>query len=99
MAAELEQPQPDTAVVNRLSAQMHAALDRFEALLAGRPYLYDEFGVADCIAFPFLKYAVFGLPAGDDELFHRILVEHQPLGGGYPRLKAWAQRVDERARA
>ena len=46
---------------------MHAALDRFEALLAGRPYLYDEFGVADCIAFPFLKYAVFGLPDGDEE--------------------------------
>ena len=99
MAAELEQPQPDTAVVNRLSARMHAALDRFEALLAGRPYLYDEFGIADCIAFPFLKYAVFGVPAGDDELFHRILVEHQPLGGGYPRLKAWVARVDERPRA
>jgi glutathione S-transferase len=99
MAAELEQPQPDTALVNRLSAQMHASLDRFEALLAGRPYLYDEFGVADCIAFPFLKYAVFGVPPGDDELFHRILVEHQPLGSGYPRLKTWAQRVDERPRA
>ena len=99
MAAELEQPQPDMARVNRLSARMHASLDRFEALLAGRPYLYDEFGVADCIAFPFLKYAVFGLPTGDDELFHRILVEHQPLGGGYPRLKTWAQRVDERPRA
>jgi glutathione S-transferase len=99
MAAELEQPQPDAARVNRLSARMHAALDRFEGLLAGRPYLFDEFGVADCIAFPFLKYAVLGLPKGDDELFHRILVEHQPLGGGYPRLKTWAQRVDERPRA
>ena len=99
LAAELEQPHPDTAAVNRLSAQMHAALDRFEGLLAGRPYLFDEFGVADCIAFPFLKYAVFGLATGDDDLFHRILVEHQPLGSGYPRLKAWAARVDERPRA
>jgi len=99
IAAELERPHPDTAAVNRLSARMHAALDRFEGLLAGRPYLFDAFGVADCVAFPFLKYAVFGLAAGDDELFHRILVEHQPLGSGYPRLKAWAARVDERPRA
>ena len=29
-------------------------------LLAGRDYLFGEFGVADCIAFPFLKYPVFG---------------------------------------
>jgi glutathione S-transferase len=99
IAAELERTDPDTALVNRLSAQMHASLDRFEALLAGRPYLYDEFGVADCMAFPFLKYAVLGLPEADDELFHRILVEHQPLGTGYPRLKAWTARVNERPRA
>jgi len=99
IAAELERPQPDTAVVNRLSARMHAELDRFESLLAGGPYLFDEFGVADCIAFPFLKYPVLGLPPGDDELFHRILVEHQPLGAGYPRVKAWVARVDERPRA
>jgi glutathione S-transferase len=99
IAAELERTDPDTALVNRFSAQMHAALDRFEALLAGRPYLYDEFGVADCMAFPFLKYAVLGVPADDDELFHRILVEHQPLGTGYPRLKTWVARVDERPRA
>ena len=99
IAAELEQPQPDTAAVNRLSARMQAALDRFESLLAGRPYLFDDFGVADCIAFPFLKYAVLGLPPADDELFHRILVDHQPLGAGYPRLKSWVARVDERPRA
>ncbi|HVM58533.1 MAG TPA: glutathione S-transferase family protein [Gaiellaceae bacterium] len=99
IAAELEQPQPDTAAVNRLSARMQAALDRFESLLAGRSYLFDDFGVADCIAFPFLKYAVLGLPPADDELFHRILVDHQPLGAGYPRLKSWVARVDERPRA
>jgi glutathione S-transferase len=99
IAEELERPQPDTALVDRLGARMHAALDRFEALLAGRPYLFGEFGVADCMAFPFLRYAVDGLPAGDDELFHRILAEHQPLGSGYPRLTGWARRVDERPRA
>ncbi len=82
-----------------LSAQMHAALDRFEALLAGRDYLFGEFGAADCIAFPFLKYAVLGLPEDDDELFHVVLVEHQPLGDGYPRLKAWVRRVDVHPRS
>jgi len=99
IAAELERDEPDLAAVNRWSAQMAAALDRFESLLAGRAYLCDEFGVADCIAFPFLKYAVLGTPPGDDELFHRILVDHQPLGSGYPRLRAWVARVDERPRA
>jgi glutathione S-transferase len=99
IAAELERAEPDLAKVNRWSAQMAAALDRFESLLASRPYLFDDFGVADCIAFPFLKYAVLGVAPGDDELFHRILAEHQPLGSGYPRLKAWVARVDERPRA
>ena len=49
-------------------------------------------------AFPFLKYPVFGLPAGDDERFHAILVEQQPLAGDSP-LRAWAARVDARPRA
>jgi glutathione S-transferase len=99
MAAELERPEPDEAEVRKLSGHMQAALDRFEALLAGREYLFGEFGVADCVAFPFLKYAELGVPAGDDELFHRILAEHQPLGDGYPRLKAWVRRVDAHPRS
>ena len=99
IAAELDGDEPDAAKINRWSAQLAAALDRFESLLAGRPYLFDAFGVADCIAFPFLKYAVLGTPPGDDELFHRVLVEHQPLGSGYPRLRAWVARVDERPRS
>lgn len=96
---ELEQAEPDFARVGELSAEMGAALDRFEALLSGRDYLFGEFGAADCIAFPFLKYAVFGLPADDDELFHRVLVDHMPLGDRYLRLTAWARRVDEHPRA
>ncbi len=99
IADELELPDPDEARIAELSAELSAALDRFEALLEARDYLFGEFGVADCIAFPFLKYAVFGLPDGDDEVFHRVLVDHMPLGGGYPRLTAWAGRVDERPRA
>ena len=99
IADELAQPEPNFALIAEWSAQMATALDRFESLLAGRDYLFGEFGVADCIAFPFLKYPVFGLPEGDEELFHRVLVEHMPLGGRYPRLQAWARRVDEHPRA
>jgi len=99
IADELEKSDPDFALVAGWSAQMAAALDRFESLLAGRDYLFGEFGAADCIAFPFLKYPVLGLPEDDDELFHRILVEHMPLGGRYPRLDAWVRRVDLRPRA
>ena len=94
IADELEQPEPDFERIAEWSTEMRAALDRFEALLAGRDYLFGEFGAADCIAFPFLKYAVFGLPADDDEVFHQVLVDHMPLDGGYPRLTAWVQRVD-----
>jgi glutathione S-transferase len=99
IADELERAEPDFARIAELSAELRAALDRFEALLAGRDYLFGAFGAADCIAFPFLKYPVFGLPAGDDELFHRVLVDHMPLGAGYPRLTAWAHRVDGHPRA
>jgi glutathione S-transferase len=78
---------------------MRASLDLFESLLDGRDYLYGEFGVVDVTAFPFLKYAVLGLPEDDDERFHEILVEHQPLGDGYPALRAWVARVDALPRA
>lgn len=98
IAAELEKPQPDAVLTAELSARMCAALPRFEALLSGRDYLYGDFGAADVIAFPFLKYAVLGLPPGDDELFHRILVEHQPVATDSP-LHAWVQRVDAHPRS
>jgi len=99
IAGELEQAEPNFARIAELSAELRAALDRFEGLLAGRDYLLGEFGAADCIAFPFLKYAVFGLPADDDEVFHRVLVDHMQLGDRYPRLTAWVRRVDEHPRA
>jgi glutathione S-transferase len=97
IAAELEKPEPDAERVAELGARMHGALGIFEDLLDGRDYLFGEFGAADCIAFPFLKYAAFGTPPGDDELFHRILVEHQPLEAGSP-LHAWSSRVDSHPR-
>jgi glutathione S-transferase len=99
IASELAQPEPRAERIAELSDRMHGALAMFEGLLDGRDYLFGEFGVADCTAFPFLKYAAFGMPPDDDDLFHRILVEHQPLGDAYPRLRAWADRVDARPRA
>jgi len=99
IAAELEQPAPDADRIARLGGRMRASLDRFEALLAGRDFLCGGFGIADVTAFPFLKYAALGLPPGDDELFHRVLVDHQPLGDRHPRLDAWVRRVDALPRA
>ena len=99
IAAEEEQPAPDAARIAALFARMRASLDRFEALLAGRDYLFGEFGVADVTAFPFLKYAALGLPPGDDERFHAILVEGMPLDERHPRLRKWAERMDAKPRA
>jgi glutathione S-transferase len=81
-----------------LAAELRDALGVFEGLLDGRDYLFGDFGVADVIAFPFLKYAVFGLPEGDEDRFHRILVEHQPLRRDSP-LHAWARRVEAQPRS
>lgn len=81
------------------AAAMAAALDRFEALLRGREHLMgDDFGAADCCAFPFVKFALLRDPE-DDELFHRVLADHQPLGDDHPRVADWIARVDERPRA
>ena len=98
LEAELTKPDPDRETTERLGEQIAGALGRFESLLDGRDYLFGDFGVADCVAFPFLKYALLHDP-DDDELFHRILVEHQLLDGRCPRLEAWIRRVDERPRA
>jgi glutathione S-transferase len=98
LADELEQPDPDQAAVDRLGYQLRTAIPFFERLLQNREYLFGEFGMADVVAFPFLKYAVFGLPEGDEELFHRILVEQQSLDAASP-LRAWAGRVDAHPRS
>ena len=99
MEKELERDEPDQRLVEDLSRRMRASLDLFEQLLDGRDHLLgDDFSAADCAAFPFLKYAKVRDP-DDDELFHRILEEHLQLGGGFPRLSAWIDRVNERPRA
>ena len=77
-----------------LVAELRGSLDVFERMLAGRDFLYGaDFGAADCIAFPFLKYGVLYDP-DDDEPFHRVLIEHLALGGQHPRLARWIARVD-----
>jgi maleylacetoacetate isomerase len=95
---ELEDPEPDRERVAALGAEMRERLGMFERLLEGRDYVLGDFGAADCVAYPFLKYAAARDPA-DEELFHRILEEHQPLGDSHPNLRAWIGRMAERPRA
>lgn len=78
---------------------LRGSLERFEALLTGRDFLLgDAFGIADVIAFPFLKYAA-GISADDPDRFHHVLAEHLALGPGHPRLRGWIGRCDGLPRA
>jgi glutathione S-transferase len=76
----------------------HAMRDRmqlFEGLLSGRDHLFGEFGAADCIAWPFLRYAAW-IDDDDTDPFHHVLVEHLPLDDA-PNVARWIQRIrDER---
>jgi glutathione S-transferase len=98
IADEETKPKPDAERIAELGERMRDAIPLFERLLQGRDYLFGDFGVADVTAFPFLKYPVFGLPDADDERFHAILVECQPLRADSP-LRSWAERIDARSRA
>jgi glutathione S-transferase len=95
---ELEREHPDRELIERRGAEMAARLDIFERLLTGRDFLFGDFGAADCVAYPFLKYAADRDPA-DTEPFHLVLADHQPLGDDHPNLTAWIGRVAERPRA
>lgn len=86
--------EPDGPLLDRLGARMRSHLDLLERLLDGREYLFGDFSAADCVAHPFLKYAAGRDPA-DDELFHMVLAERQPLGENHPNLRAWIGRVGE----
>jgi glutathione S-transferase len=90
--AELGRPETDPLKIERLSARMDAWLDVFDAMLAGRDWLFgDAVSAADFAAYPFLKYARRRAD-GDDDLFHRILDERQTLDGR-PRLADWIERI------
>jgi glutathione S-transferase len=91
--------EPGAADQPAWAADLRGSLDRFEALLDGRAFLLgDALGIADVIAFPFLKYAVSIAP-DDPDRFHHILAEHLALGDGYGRLRGWIARCDALPRA
>jgi glutathione S-transferase len=97
--AELRRPAPDEAKIAAWGDELRGWLHWFEGLLEGRDHLMgDTFGAADVAAFPFLKYGLFSDP-DDDELFHRVLVDHLPIARAFPNVEAWIRRVDERPRA
>jgi maleylpyruvate isomerase len=93
--AELGRPGPNRERIAEWEEEVRASRDRFEALLEDRDHLFGEFGVADCVAFPFLRFALFH-EEGDPYLFHDILVEHLDLGDGYPNLRGWLERMKDR---
>lgn len=81
------------------AAELRGSLDRFEALLDGRDFLLgDALGIADVVAFPFLKYAV-SIQPDDPDPFHHVLAEHLALGDGHERLRGWIARCDALPRA
>jgi glutathione S-transferase len=96
--AERGRPDSDEARIDELGRELTGSLDVFEALLAGRDYLFGEFSAADCAAFPFLKYGVLH-DETDTEEFHLILREFLALDGGYPRVEQWIRRMDAHPRA
>jgi glutathione S-transferase len=99
IAEAIEGGAHDQFAIDAHAAEMAAALGAFESLLDSRQYLFgDSLSIADCVAFPFLKYAAVRDPA-DDELFHRVLEDYQPLDDAHPNLAAWIARVNAHPRA
>jgi glutathione S-transferase len=97
--AEETKPQPDRARIAQLSERISGAVPRFEDLLTGRDFLFgDELGMADVIAFPFLKYATVW-DEGDEHRFHEILRDAMQLEDRFPRLEGWIARVHALPRA
>ncbi len=76
-----------------LLARIARWTDRFDEILSRSHYLLgDEIGIADVIAYPFLRYAVDAPDPADEEPFHRIL--HEVLSPGeHFGLDLWIRRV------
>ena len=99
IAAELGKAKPNEKRIGAWGTELRGWLDLFERLLEDRGHLLGEdFSAADCVAFPFLKYAGLPLPDGDDEVFHQVLRDQQPLGDTHPRLESWIRRIHARPR-
>jgi glutathione S-transferase len=74
-------------------AVMAEGLDRMEALLDRRDYLFGAFSAADIAAYPFVGRAA-GLAPEDDAFPELVMRDHQRLGSTHPRLRAWIARID-----
>jgi len=76
-----------------LVARISGWTDRFEEILRGSDFLLgDEIGIADVVAYPFLRYAIDEPDRADEQPFHRIL--HERLrGGDHVRLDRWIARI------
>lgn len=99
LEAELARAAPDAERVTALTAELRGTLSWFEDLLRDHDHLLgDRIGIADVVAFPFLRYALLHDPA-DDEPFHRVLIERLALRDGFPALAAWIRRMDRLPRA
>jgi glutathione S-transferase len=79
-------------------AWLTASRDVFEGLLTDRPFLLgDQPGIADVLAYPFLRYGR-GVSAGDRDPFHAVLAQHLDPSN-HPRLAEWLDRCDDLPRA
>ena len=71
---------------------MRERLGMFERLLERRRLPLRRVRRRGLRRLPVPKYAAGRDPA-DDELFHRILEENQPLGDDHPNLSGWIDRI------
>jgi glutathione S-transferase len=76
----------------RAGARLASSLDRFENLLDGAEYLFEELTIADVAAYPFLRYATDDENPDDDYEIHHLMRLYQSLDGR-PRVAAWLARV------
>jgi len=91
--AELGKDEPDQSKIEAWQEEMRGYLLLFNDMLAGREYLMGEFSVVDCVAWPFLRYALIPPDQEDTYLFHAILVANMPLSDEHERLARWIRRV------
>ncbi len=91
--AELGKDEPDQNKIEAWQEEMRGYLLLFNDMLAGREYLMGEFSVVDCVAWPFLRYALIPPDQEDTYLFHAILVANMPLSDEHERLARWIRRV------
>jgi glutathione S-transferase len=86
----------DEERVESLRAGVRASHDLLEGLLTGRDFLMGRFSAADCVAFPFVKFARLW-EEGDEYETHKLLRDEQQFGEAHP-VAEWIRRVDERPR-